>query len=75
MLVLRLDLKSLQHFLQQHSAIVSNIRNNLDNMLRMELIKQSLPFSDLSHERLTELASRVTELKIRMARLFLSKEN
>lgn len=61
MLVLRLDLKDLYSFLKQNDLEDSMYAASLQ-MLRMRFIKQSLPFSKLSHERLQWLADRVEEL-------------
>jgi CRP-like cAMP-binding protein len=59
-LLLRLDLKTLHHFLEQHSHLQSTMYASAEQMLRTLFIKQSLPFSHLSHERLTSLADKIT---------------
>lgn len=60
--VLRLDLKSLHHFLAQHSHLQAEMREAAEQMLRMKLIKQSLPFNKISHERLQWLADCIEEV-------------
>lgn len=56
---LKIDLKELHHFLQLHPDLKSNMYTTAEHMLRVKLIKQSLPFSHLSHERLLWLAGQV----------------
>lgn len=63
MLLLRLDLKDLYGFLKKNNLELSMYAASLQ-MLRMRFIKQSLPFSRLSHERLQWLADRVEEMTI-----------
>lgn len=63
MLLLRLDIKDLYSFLKQNNLELSMYAASL-HMLRMRFIKQSLPFSKLSHERLQWLADRVEEVEI-----------
>lgn len=60
-LVLFLDLKSLHDFLQSHPHLQSAMYANSEAMLRMRFIKQSLPFSRLSHERLSWLVNQIEE--------------
>lgn len=59
-LALRLDLKDLHAFLGNHH-LESAMYAATTNMLRMRLIKQSLPFAKLSAERLLWLANHVEE--------------
>lgn len=63
MLVLRLTIKDLYDFLKKHQLESSLYASSLQ-MLRMQLIKQSLPFSKLSHERLQWLAKQVEEVHV-----------
>ena len=60
MLLLRLEVSKLYAFLKQHQLESSMYAASI-NMLRIRFIKQSLPFSKLSHERLQWLADRVEE--------------
>lgn len=63
MLLLALDLKDLYAFLHKHHLELSMYAAS-KQMLFMRFIKQSLPFSKLSHERLRWLADKVEELTI-----------
>jgi len=56
---LYLDLKKLHQFLQNHKEVSKKMLDSAEQMLRIRLIKQSLPFSNLSHERLLQLANKV----------------
>lgn len=64
MLLLQLDLKSLQDFFKTYPNLHTNMIEATEQMLRMQLIKQSLPFSHLSHERLEWLAKKIEEISI-----------
>lgn len=70
--LLRLDLKTLQGFLQKHS-LLSDMHAVAKKILRMRLIKQSLPFSKLSHERIEALAEHVEDLKISAGSIIFSQ--
>ncbi len=61
MLLLRIKVQDLYEFLKQNNLESSMYAASL-HMLRMRLIKQSLPFVALSHERLHWLAERVEEI-------------
>lgn len=61
-LVLNLNLKELHEFLREHPNIQSEMYAASGQLLRIKLIKQSLPFSRLSHERLQWLANQVEDL-------------
>ncbi len=63
MLLLRLDIKDLYGFLKKHNLELSMYAASAQ-MLRMRLIKQSLPFGKISHERLQWLAERVEEISL-----------
>lgn len=63
MLVLRLDIKDLYAFLKKYNLELSMYAAS-EQMLRMRFIKQSLPFSKLSHERLQWLANHVKEKSV-----------
>lgn len=60
MTLLRLDIKDLYTFLKRNNLEISMYAAS-EQMLRMRFIKQSLPFSKLSHERLQWLANHVEE--------------
>lgn len=59
-----LSIKDLLQFLQKHSHIQTAMKNAAGLMLRVGLIKQSLPFHRLSHERLMWLADKIEEMKV-----------
>ncbi len=59
---LSLDLKSLHHFLQDHPHLKSAMYAKTKQLLRIKLIKQSLPFVHLSIERTDWLAAKVEEV-------------
>jgi len=63
MILLRLDIKDLYAFLKANNLELSMYAASLQ-MLRMRFIKQSLPFAQLSHERLQWLANHVKEQTI-----------
>ncbi len=63
-LLLQLTLKDLHEFLEQHQHIQSALYASADQMLRIQFIKQSLPFNRLSHERLVWLAEQVIERQV-----------
>lgn len=63
MLLLRLDLKILNEFLRINNLELSMYAASRQ-MLRMNFIKQSLPFAKISHERLQWLAEHVEDLSI-----------
>lgn len=58
MVVLKIDIKDLYAFLHANNLELS-MHAASDQMLKMRLIKQSLPFAKLSHERLAWLAKQV----------------
>ncbi|MDR3477343.1 MAG: PqqD family peptide modification chaperone [Gammaproteobacteria bacterium] len=62
--VLSIDLKSLHLFLQAHSHLQTKMYAAATQMLRVRLIKQSLPFVKLSYERTQWLATQVEEIQI-----------
>lgn len=62
--LLALDLKNLHTFLQVHPHVQSAMYLAAGEILRIRLIKQSLPFSRLSYERLQRLANQVEEIKV-----------
>lgn len=61
--VLCLDIKTLNQFLKKYH-LDSSMLFASEEMIRMNFIKQSLPFSRLSHERLKELAGKIDEKKL-----------
>lgn len=62
MTLLQLPLKQLYDFFQQYPELKSEIKDATETLLRMKLIKQSLPFSYLSAERLQWLAGQIEEV-------------
>ena len=63
LIALRLDINDLHAFLQREH-LESAMYAASNQMLRMRLIKQCLPFAKLSHERLQRLAEQVIEIKV-----------
>lgn len=61
LLLLDLPLKTFHAFLEKNK-LESSMYAAAEQMLRMQLIKQSLPFSQLSHERLQWLCERVENI-------------
>lgn len=59
-----LSIKTLHQFLHSHTHLQSAMYAAASRMLRMKLIKQSLPFHRLSHERLLALANQVEEVNV-----------
>lgn len=64
MLLLSIDIKELHQFFQQNPHLQSSMDVIAKKILRVQLIKQSLPFSRLSHERLQWLAERIEEILV-----------
>src|SRR5579872_3479061 len=62
--LLSLDLKKLHDFLEKYPELSTKMYAISEQMLRMQFIKQSLPFSRLSHERLMWLANQVENVHI-----------
>ncbi|HSW70674.1 MAG TPA: PqqD family peptide modification chaperone, partial [Gammaproteobacteria bacterium] len=63
LLLLVLSLKDLHHFLEKNK-LESEMYAAAEKMLRIRLIKQSLPFSKLTHERLQWLSEKVENLSV-----------
>ena len=59
MTVFRLDINQLHTFLQEHPHLYTALSASAEQMLRMQLIKHSLPFSPLSQERLQWLVAHI----------------
>lgn len=74
MLLLKLDVNELYGFLKKYNLELSMYAASTQ-MLRMRLIKQSLPFSKLSHERLQWLADRVEELSIKAGTILFNQND
>lgn len=72
MLLLKLDIKDLSLFLKKHRLESVMYAASLQ-MLRMQFIKQSLPFSKLSRDRLQWLANHVEDVKVPAALFFFIK--
>lgn len=62
--VLSLTLKNLQDILKKYPHVQAAMQEAVANMLKAQLIKQSLPFVHLSHDRLLWLASKVEEVTL-----------
>lgn len=62
--VLGISIKDLHLFLQKHSQLRPEMQAMAEEMLRLRLIKQSLPFHQLSNERLLWLSKQVEEVSI-----------
>lgn len=62
MILLGLDLNQLNQFFKKHAHLQLQDPKVTEKMLRMHLIKQSLPFNQLSYERLVWLASKIEEV-------------
>jgi putative peptide zinc metalloprotease protein len=62
---LSLDIKKLHAFLEKYPHIQTDMHTALAQMLRVNLIKQSLPFVRLSHERMLWLAKQVEEVSFK----------
>lgn len=67
--LLRLDLKNLQLFLRQHASLENKLLANTEQLLRINLIKHSLPFSRISHERLLWLANKIEIVHVKKGQL------
>lgn len=61
-LALKLDLIKFHDFLAHHSHLKFEMQDVFGQILRMKLIKQSLPFSNLSSERVQTLSQHVEEI-------------
>lgn len=64
MKLLTLDLLALQFFLNKYNLLPS-MNEMTDQLLRILLIKESLPFRKLSHERLQRLSNQVEEIAVK----------
>jgi CRP-like cAMP-binding protein/Zn-dependent protease len=62
--LLKLELKKLHDFLERHPHLQQKMLNQSTQFLKMNLIKQSLPFSRLSPERIEWLADKVETLSV-----------
>lgn len=61
---LHLDLKHLHEFLQQHPHLKTEMHAASAQMQKMRLIKQTLPFTQLSHERLIRLSQQIESVNV-----------
>lgn len=73
MTLLALDIKELHAFLQKHAHLQSDMSRMSEKMLRMRLIKQSLPFSHLSHERLQWLVDQIESITVASGEILFSQ--
>lgn len=71
--VLKLDLKNMHVFFANHAHLKSDMLSATEQMLKMKLIKQSLPFNKISHERLRWLAEHVEEVSVEKGQLIFEK--
>lgn len=62
MILLSLSLNKLLAFFKEHPDVQNAMQALTNQLLRVSLIKQSLPFHRLSHERLMWLANQVEEI-------------
>jgi putative peptide zinc metalloprotease protein len=72
-IVLMIDLKILHEYLSRHPSQQNDMLNASAQMLRMRLIKQSLPFARLSHDRIRWLASQVEEVSVKAGTVIFSQ--
>ncbi|MFZ2315886.1 MAG: PqqD family peptide modification chaperone [Gammaproteobacteria bacterium] len=72
MVLLRLSLKDLYGFLKRNDLELSMYAAS-QQMMRMNFIKQSLPFSKLSHDRLKWLAERVVDMDVAAGTIIFSQ--
>lgn len=61
---LYLSLKDLLNFLNNHTHLQHDMHTLANQLAKVKLIKQSLPFHRLSHERLMWLADQVEEISV-----------
>lgn len=73
MLLLVLDIKQLHQFFQKHPSLPQEMDLIAEKMLRMRLIKQSLPFSHLSDQRIEWLANHIEQTKINAGDILFSQ--
>ncbi len=64
MTLLSLSLKQLHSFLQKYSYSQSKMLASTEHMLKILLIKNSLPFANISHERVEWLANHVEKMSV-----------
>jgi len=64
MVLLSLSIKNLHEFLRRHKELQSKMFSFTSQILKFYLIKQSLPFHQLSNERIIALADKVKEITI-----------
>lgn len=62
--IFQLSMKNLSSFFEKYPQVSNTMQQATKQMLRMQLIKQSLPFHSLSHQRLQWLATRVEEMYV-----------
>jgi putative peptide zinc metalloprotease protein len=70
---LALDIKTLHEFLKDRPHLQSAMFFATTKMLRLRLIKQSLPFVRLSHERALWLADQVEEINVSAGEIIFSQ--
>jgi putative peptide zinc metalloprotease protein len=73
MVLLSIAIKELHLFFQQHPHLQSSMDTVAEKMLRVQLIKQSLPFSRLSYERLEWLAEHIRAIHVTANTLIFSQ--
>lgn len=62
--VLEISLSDMHYFFKNHPHLQSSLSISVNELLRFQLIRQSLPFTHLSHERLHWLAKKVEDILI-----------
>lgn len=71
--LLGLDVKELTNFFKNHPHLQASMAAAADKILRMQLIKQSLPFNRLSYERVSQLAEQVEEISVKAGEVIFSE--
>lgn len=63
-LLLKIDIKDIDAFLEEHPETLQSIKATTDSMLRMQFIKESNPFAHLSNQRIAWLANSVKTIDV-----------
>lgn len=69
----RLDFNAFNEFLTINPKVDKDLAQNVEILLRMNLIKQSLPFTNITIEKTHWLASKIESIKIPEKKLIFSK--
>jgi CRP-like cAMP-binding protein len=73
MVLLMIHVKTLHGFFQLYPNLMSSMDKVAEKLLRMQLIKQSLPFSHLTGDRLHWLVDHITEISVSAGALIFSQ--